>query len=745
MQRPRFRADYQPFRIGDETLVVAGEGRHLVLGDPVTGDVADLLDGTRAVSDVVAQLADRHPLPAIFTAVRRLQGLRVLAEGTTAAPAERAAGWDARGIDPDAAEEWARTGRVNVLDLGAPTVDVLAATLRATGPAVDVVTEPEADGLLVVAPGNVLDPRLATLTGRSWVLVRPHGNVLVLGPHFVPGETGCWECLRQRWAANEQLENYLAAERPDVGRVSSARAALPAAAATLAGLLAVELAAIAATGRSERITGKAVTLDTRDHATASHALVRQPQCPACGEPDVVLKADPRIVLTSQQRRFAEDGGHRVATPQETFDRLQHHVSPLLGAVTGITSLDDQDNGVTFSYGAGHNFALGTKSIVSLRKNLRGQSGGKGRTEIQAKVSAICEAIERYSGVWRGDRPVHAASYAQLGAERALHPRKLLLFSEEQYRTRAEFNARGGAGLHWVPRPLAEDATLDWTTGWSLTHDRPREVPAAYCWFGHPDMARLGYSACDANGCASGNTLEEAILQGFCELAERDAIAIWWYNRTPRPGVDLDALGDEWLDRVRAFYAAQLRRSLWVLDVTADLPVPCYVAVSHRLDSEVEDPIVGFGAHLDPTVALRRAVTEVNQFLPSLVRRNPDGTTQYGLNDPESLHWFTTARIAQQPWLAPSGSVELPADGSTGDIAADVRRCVEIAASAGLEVVVVDQSRPELELPVARVLVPGLRHFWRRLGPGRLYDVPAALGRTPRAASEHDVNPYSVFF
>ena len=35
---------------------------------------------------------------------------------------------------------------------------------------------------------------------------------------------------------------------------------------------------------------------------------------------------------------------------------------------------------------------------------------------------------------------------------------------------------------------------------------------------------------DSNGCAAGNTREEAIVPGFLELVERDAYAIWWYNR-----------------------------------------------------------------------------------------------------------------------------------------------------------------------------------------------------------------------
>ena len=83
----------------------------------------------------------------------------------------------------------------------------------------------------------------------------------------------------------------------------------------------------------------------------------------------------------------------------------------------------------------------------------------------------------------------------------------------------------------------------------------------------------------SNGCAAGNTLEEAIIQGFLELVERDAYAIWWYNRLQRAEVDLDKLGDSYIRDLRAHFAA-LGHGLWVLDVTSDLSIPVVIAVSH---------------------------------------------------------------------------------------------------------------------------------------------------------------------
>ena len=70
----------------------------------------------------------------------------------------------------------------------------------------------------------------------------------------------------------------------------------------------------------------------------------------------------------------------------------------------------------------------------------------------------------------------------------------------------------------------------------------------------------------------------------------------------------------------------------------------------------------------------------------------------------------------------------------------VMACVNLAKREGLDFLVLDQTRPDIEVPVARVIVPGLRHFYRRFAPGRLYDVPIKLGWLDRPVPESDLNP-----
>lgn len=61
-------------------------------------------------------------------------------------------------------------------------------------------------------------------------------------------------------------------------------------------------------------------------------------------------------------------------------------------------------------------------------------------------------------------------------------------------------------------------------------------------------------------------------------------------------------------------------------------------------------------------------------------------------------------------------------------------------AAGLELLVLDQTRPDVGMPVVKVLIPGMRSVRARFAPGRLFDVPVALGRRARPLEYHEINP-----
>jgi ribosomal protein S12 methylthiotransferase accessory factor len=79
-----------------------------------------------------------------------------------------------------------------------------------------------------------------------------------------------------------------------------------------------------------------------------------------------------------------------------------------------------------------------------------------------------------------------------------------------------------------------------------------------------------------------------------------------------------------------------------------------------------------------------------------------------------------------------------------DLLSDLTLAEDLLKARDLELLVLDQTRPDLQLPVVKVIVPGMRSFWARFAPGRLFDVPAALGRVPRPTHYGELNPIPLF-
>jgi ribosomal protein S12 methylthiotransferase accessory factor len=248
----------------------------------------------------------------------------------------------------------------------------------------------------------------------------------------------------------------------------------------------------------------------------------------------------------------------------------------------------------------------------------------------------------------------------------------------------------------------------------------------------------------SNGVAAGNSLEEAVLHALLELIERDCVAVWWYNRVPRPAVAWhDALGAYGEALAREYHA--LGREWWVLDLSHDLGVACYTAVTRRVDGPHEDILAGFGAHLDATVALRRAVSEMNQVLA--VRENTSVVSRLGAHFEA---WVRDATVAEHPYLkpadeGPTSGAQIATRAKSGDLEEDVEWCRAQLERRGMEVLVLDQTRPDIDVPVVRVVVPPLRHFRARFAPGRLYEVPVAMGWCNTMKGETELNPVAFPF
>jgi oxazoline/thiazoline synthase len=140
---------------------------------------------------------------------------------------------------------------------------------------------------------------------------------------------------------------------------------------------------------------------------------------------------------------------------------------------------------------------------------------------------------------------------------------------------------------------------------------------------------------------------------------------------------------------------------------------------------------------------------MNHILPAVLPKNRTSSNDYAYNEPSQNRWWRTATIESEPYLLPdsrtpvSGSQQYASLPSLGESVQAAMVCDKLQEH-GLEILVLNQTRPDVNIPVAKVIVPGMRHFWSRLAPGRLYDVPVTMGWLDRPRLEKELNSIAMF-
>lgn len=736
---PQFSPNFTVYLLPQETVCLYSEDRKFFLHGALYCALASAISkGGKTLAQITSDLERSFPPDKIQEAVTRLFDRRYIVPATSS-PAPVVDGfWASLGIPPEAALRNLQNCRVKVHALGVEGQGALAEALRTLG--VRVVTR--TPDLTVTLVGDYLDRRLAELNQQRvadqtpWLLVQPNGAFPLIGPMFSPGDGACWTCLFDRMIRNREIKGFL--DRTGVAPLAVSplsRAPLGRAAIELAAL---EIAKAIATGFRTDLRNHIVSLDMLGASTAKHFVAARPQCPTCGSKKL---RDPRrqpvpVEIGEGAKLVMTSGGYRTVTSRATVARFRRHVSPLTGVVTRLDPIE-VDLPLNTNYFAGHNFSGPAHSVDELRHGLSGGSFGKGSTAEQGEASALMESIERYSGIFQGDEIRMTRRFNDFAPGEAILPNDVLLYSEAQQRDQPGHGEHDHDHDHdspAAPPPLDPTARIEWSPIWSLRDQCFRYLPTSVQYFFY--SGPFAYQA-DSNGCAAGNTLQEAIVQGFLELVERDAYAIWWYNRLRRPELDLGQFDDAYVRDLKR-QLGDAGRKLWVLDITSDLGVPTYVAILHWVQNGRENIEFGSGSHFDARIALLRAMTELSQFLSI-------GLMGGGSGEKPSLDGVTPLRLDDYPFLIPAeGRPVAPKSLDSGRIdnsRDQVLACVDVARRAGLDFLVLDQTRPDIEVPVVRVVVPGLRHFYRRFGPGRLYDVPVRMGWLDRPLAEDQLTPF----
>ncbi len=362
------------------------------------------------------------------------------------------------------------------------------------------------------------------------------------------------------------------------------------------------------------------------------------------------------------------GTHRLCDPHETYERVRP-VFPTLGItrVADVTRLD----------------RIGIPTYQAIRPNSRSLSvsQGKGFTAMAAKVSAVMESVE----MWHAERLPAGSRVARL----------------------ADIEAELGYDLFGIVdlgRSLLNRGTrLDWLDARRMDGSGQTFVPGPYVSVDSRVARRWAPPMFlpSTNGLASGNSVGEASLHALLELVERDgttrARALTTEDQRPVDVETVDA--PEARDLLQRLDAAGIR--VEIRDERGPTMLPSFATTIWSEDHPFG--FAGWGCHLDPNVALCRALSEAAQSRLAQIAGSRDdvsGSFRRG-------HRSSERRLAAS---APDSSVRFGDITSlaTDDIEQDLGLVVDkVKAQTGVSPIVVDLTREELGIPVVKVVAPGL--------------------------------------
>lgn len=375
------------------------------------------------------------------------------------------------------------------------------------------------------------------------------------------------------------------------------------------------------------------------------------------------------------------GTHRTVAPQATLDRVR----PFMGemGITRIANVTGLDN-------------IGVPVVMVVRPNSRSisVSQGKGVELAAAKASGLMEAVETYHAE-RIRLPLELRAFEEI---RRIQP--VVEVSRLPFARSSRY--RDNFPLHWIE-------------GRNLINDEPAWLPyeLVHTDYTLPQPQGSGCFPANTNGLASGNHILEAIAHGIYEVIERDALTLWRLDSSIQSARPLDpgSIDDpDCRGVLEKFEQGGLRVRVW--NVTSDVGIACFFCM--LLDEEDGDtePEFGSGCHPSRQVALLRALTEAAQARTTYIAGSRDDFSpdiySAAARARRTLACRELMRIRSQ-----MQSLEQAPTFDSETLAEDIAWTLDRLRGVGIdEVIAVDLSRDRFQIPVVRVVIPGLEGVYK---------------------------------
>ncbi len=375
--------------------------------------------------------------------------------------------------------------------------------------------------------------------------------------------------------------------------------------------------------------------------------------------------------------------HRSETLEKTYSKVKDQCSKI--GVTRIADITDLDR-------------IGIPVYSCIRpESMEGSISvynGKGSTKIAAKVSSIMESIERFSAEINDNNQKNIIydSYTSLSSQNidVLNPIELILPNQFNY-----------------------DKIIPWSKGYSIDEDTLEctEILIPSNAIFHPLLTKhSSLFRTNTNGLASGNTIEEALFHGLCEVIERDAWSVTEYTKDS--GSIITNIDDVEIKKlVNMFESSGV--NIILRNITKDISIPTIAAVSD--DILTRDPTMlclGIGTHSDPKIATIRALTEVAQSRVTQIHGAREDTIigdfrkQIGYDKTKKLNkkWFENESTCNYRDLSKLSASNI-------DFKEEIKNIVSKLKDVGMhKIIFCNLTNPTINIPVVRVIIPGLEVY-----------------------------------
>lgn len=368
---------------------------------------------------------------------------------------------------------------------------------------------------------------------------------------------------------------------------------------------------------------------------------------------------------------------KIFTPEETVARFRAKLKEVdLDILKATLRIDSGrlDIPVYFSI-----CGRDAEAVIGTKKQM-----GKGGTPQQSEASAVMELAERFSFFSFCKNPENfiVEEYRNL-KDRAL-PFEMIARSVHDTSDDLE-----------IAKKVFSRLPLKWTWAYNLTSQE--EILMPFNWF---------YTINEFNGPSAGNCVEEALIQGICEVVERHVSSIVSRNRLKTPTLGLGSITDPVaLEMIHKYHKAGVR--LFMTDFTLDTGIPSVGVLAYDPSTfpEKSELVWTAGTTPSPHKALIRALTEVAQLAGDF-----DTSSNYVASGLPKFRNIEEADFVMNPGCEIDMGM-LP-DISNDNIRVEVENCISALARANMPVIVVDTMHPKLQIPAFYTIIPGA-HFRER--------------------------------